>query len=199
MPLYKNNVLFIHIPKTSGTYIEKQLKNYEIGNNFGYVNSMSTYKQHLTFMQYKELYGDIFNNSLIFTIIRNPYDRLYSAYKQRYKSSSDPYLIDMMKSDNFEDFVLNKLEKILHNGNTHKGNITHILPQSNFIQHCMNYVKIIKYENLNSLSTILKDNDLNVDIIFNNTNDNYICNYNDLMINKIQMLYKSDIELYNSL
>lgn len=154
MPFYKNNILFIHIPKTSGTYIENQLKKYEIGENLGYIEHLSTYKQHLTYKQYKELYGEKINEYFIFTIIRNPYDRLYSAYKQYFSSSSDTYLIKMIQSNNFEDFVINKLENILQSKNNYKGNITHILPQSEFIKNSMSNIKLIKYENLNLLSEI---------------------------------------------
>ena len=198
MPFYKNNVLFIHIPKTSGTYIEEKLKKYEIDNNYGYVKSLSTYRQHLTYKQYCEIYGNKINECFIFTIIRDPFDRLYSAYKQRFHSNSDHQLIEMMNSINFEDFVINKLENILNRNNTYKGNITHILPQCEFIKNSMNNVKLIKYDNLNSLSEILTNYNLSTDIKFNNKNK-YINEYSDIMIEKIKFLYKEDFDLYNSL
>ena len=58
----------------------------------------------------------------------------------------------MMTSENFEDFVVNKLSLLIEQSkkNTFKGNITHILPQSNFFinddDHCQ--IHLIKYEKL---------------------------------------------------
>lgn len=84
MPLFtKNNLtsLFIHIPKTGGTSIEKWLG--ERGELTYYSPTapafMSVTPQHLTQTDLEGLMG---TNSwdFSFTIVRNPYDRIESEY-----------------------------------------------------------------------------------------------------------------------
>ena len=53
MPIYKNNIIFIHIPKTGGTYIEKQLENYTSQKLFGYSPKLNAYLQHCYYSEYK--------------------------------------------------------------------------------------------------------------------------------------------------
>lgn len=199
MPLFNNNLLFIHIPKTGGTYLENKLKNYETGDNFGYDNQTLTYKQHYTYNNYLKIYGNEKIKSFeIFTIIRNPYDRLFSAYKQKFKNTSDKNLIIMMESNDFRDFVLNKLENLINNREKqkYKGNISHILPQINFVE---NYnIKKIKYENLENLNKYLKDRGIDTEIKFTNISETYLSEYDYDMKIKIQEIYKEDFNLYNS-
>lgn len=118
----------------------------------------------------RETNGDVF-----FTIIRNPYSRLYSAYNQKNNLSSDPLLKIMMTSENFEDFVVNKLSLLIEQSkkNTFKGNITHILPQSNFFinddDHCQ--IHLIKYEKISTIPTWLNEHN----IIYNGNINFNIC------------------------
>ena len=67
-----NNTLFIHIPKTAGTYIEKILKNEKIVHN---INLINTGTHH----QYLKNYN-LNNYDFTFTFIRNPIDRFISSY-----------------------------------------------------------------------------------------------------------------------
>lgn len=198
MPIYNKNLLFIHIPKTGGTYIENKLKKYDEYNLFGYSNVFQSYLQHFTYIQYIEILKKEINVYNKFTIIRNPYDRLYSAYKQKFNNTSDPYLINMMKSYDFKDFVLNKLENLLINrhNNSYRGNITHILPQTEFIKDCNN-IKIILYENMNELTDYIARFDINEQFEYNNNNNTYIQQYDNDMVLKVNTLYNEDIELYN--
>ena len=195
MPIY-NNVLFIHIPKTAGTYIEDTLKKFEKQQNFGYIKEYKSYKQHFTYNEYVNFYGKFFIDKLnIFTIIRDPYDRLYSAYKQKYSKSSDPKLIEMFKSNDFEDFVLNKLENILNNNNYYLGNIDHILPQTKFIENSTN-LTIFPYKKIHNINNYLIINGIYVDINFVNINNNYLNLYNNDMKKKVMKVYKDDFLLY---
>jgi hypothetical protein len=198
MPIYNKKILFIHIPKTGGTYIENKLKKYDEYNLFGYSNDFQSYLQHFTYIQYIEILKTQINVYNKFTIIRNPYDRLYSAYKQKFNNTSDPYLINMMKSYDFKDFVLNKLENLLINrhNNSYRGNITHILPQIEFIKDCNN-IKIILYEKMNELTDYIARFDINEQFEYNNNNNTYIQQYDNDMVLKVNTLYNEDIELYN--
>ena len=96
MPYFKNdniNILFIHIPKTGGTSLEKYFSNkfkIELNNkslfNFIKTNNknikINSSLQHLTYnkiVQYNnKLFNVDFNNIKIITIVRNPYERIIS-------------------------------------------------------------------------------------------------------------------------
>jgi hypothetical protein len=77
-------VLFIHIPKTGGSSIEKwfgsvarlRLKSPAIPS------FMKCTPQHLRYTDLEELFGDI-NFDCIFSIVRNPYARVESEYRWR--------------------------------------------------------------------------------------------------------------------
>lgn len=91
MPYFYNdkivNILFIHIPKTGGTSVETYLsKKYNIELN---EKSLFIYKKHFMNASYQhQLYINIknnkdffninFNEIFIFTVVRNPYDRIVS-------------------------------------------------------------------------------------------------------------------------
>jgi len=201
MPLYKNNVVFIHIPKTGGTYIEKTLNQYVVDNLFGYSNELNAYLQHCYFSEYKHLINKTGHYNY-FSIIRNPYDRLYSAYKQKFNELSDKHLVNMMESDNFKDFVMNKLEKLLSNTSEYrkyKGNIRHISKQIDFLDKNSNIVQLFLYEHISDISDYLKKYDICATFVFNNENESYKTHYDEEMISKIEKIYEEDIAIYNSL
>lgn len=92
MPILKDKkVLFIHIPKTGGTYVENQFKiNHSLenllltGHNDSIkINEINFHLQHLNFslIVEKGYYSSEFLNSCYkFTFIRNPYTRTLSEY-----------------------------------------------------------------------------------------------------------------------
>ena len=96
--------LFIHIPKTAGISVSNSI--------FGDVKW-----GHRTVNYYKSYYGDeVFNSLYKFCFVRNPYDRLFSAYtflknggiNDQDLAFSQKYLEEYLT---FEDFVLRGLEK----------------------------------------------------------------------------------------
>ena len=108
--------IFIHIPKTAGISVVKSF--------FGDI----TLEGHRSVWFYKQVLGKDLSEFFIFTFVRNPWDRLYSAYKFLQKGGiniHDKNAFDMYLSEynDFEDFVLNGLnEEILFE-------ITHFIPQ----------------------------------------------------------------------
>jgi len=67
-PFDEHRCIFIHITKTGGTSIAQSL--------FGYL------PYHYTAIDYRVIYGaKTFRNYFKFAFVRNPWDRLYSAYK----------------------------------------------------------------------------------------------------------------------
>ena len=96
--------LFFHIPKTAGISISNSI--------YGDIKW-----GHRTVDYYKSYYGDeVFNSMYKFCFVRNPYDRLFSAYTFLKKGGindqdlafSQKHLEEYLT---FEDFVLRALEK----------------------------------------------------------------------------------------
>jgi hypothetical protein len=91
MPYFKNNklnLLFIHIPKTGGTSLEKYLSNkYNIPLNAnslyststtGYQNVSLQHQTYNTLFKKKQKFGINFNDIKMISIVRNPYERIVS-------------------------------------------------------------------------------------------------------------------------
>ena len=96
MKFDNDKVIFIHIPRTAGTYIESQLcKKYNCVNKWPTPNKKNLfglYKikddnyltlQHLTLREMikYQFINKNQENQFIFTLIRNPYQRLISLYE----------------------------------------------------------------------------------------------------------------------
>ena len=95
MPYFKNNdinVLFVHIPKTGGTSCENFFSskfNIPLNTNslYGFkydkklMPDINSSLQHITYnqmVQYSKVLNIDFDNIKIFTIVRNPYERVVS-------------------------------------------------------------------------------------------------------------------------
>lgn len=130
------NTLFIHIPRTAGTYIEELIcESYGIqilwpypdtGVFFGLMKfSENNYfvLQHLTYTEAVNFIGDI----SAFSIIRNPYDRAVSLFH---------YWGGLKKFGTFEKFLSN-LEKMHLNDYEHRG-IQTKNPDFNYLNMCDN-------------------------------------------------------------
>ena len=133
------NLLFVHIPKTGGTSVEKYLSvKYSIELNtkslytkrrdeHGKFHSIIPGKenkplQHIvlhTMIQYNETLNIFFDNTIkIFTVVRNPYDRLVS----------DLFFFDLIKTDSTKDYIYKQFVSYI------KSNVdNHGIPQSLFI------------------------------------------------------------------
>lgn len=116
----KNKCIFFHIPKTGGMSISKSLfGNIEWGHR-----DVDFYINHFG--------KDKFDLFFKFAFVRNPFDRLYSAYNFLQNggiNKRDKTFFDNVLShyQNFDDFVINGLhrEEII--------NWVHFLPQHSFL------------------------------------------------------------------
>ena len=77
----KRQLIFIHIPKTGGTTVEKRLQLTNIDNLYStslFINNRTL--QHMTWDKYVEKYPEKFKLYKTFSIVRNPYHRFISSY-----------------------------------------------------------------------------------------------------------------------
>ena len=97
MIFFKKKIIFVNIPRTGGTFIEKNLWRNEFNEDFtfemndekhllqGFVDKyrnkyQSDGLQHLTLDNIKKIYPNEVKNFFTFCFIRNPYSRIASAY-----------------------------------------------------------------------------------------------------------------------
>jgi hypothetical protein len=199
MPYYENvNVLFIHIPKTGGSVIEAEIRSkYKETLLSGPKNNLLDYPYSELSLQhqfYTTLYEfryklDIkFDNIKIFTVVRNPYDRIISDlfwFKLINKDYTDEQVYNVMKT-NYLD------RKDLDNHNE---------PQYKFITdknlNLIPNIKIFKCELLNKTNDDLnKFLGFDINIIRNDANKNYSKYLNKESISLINEKYKKDFEFF---
>lgn len=119
MPIsYTYNTIFIHIPKCAGTTIEKMLGTATRSEYFSLVpesiNEVNKTPQHYTYLELKNSLSHIdWKNFYLFSVIRNPYQRVVSEYKFReevYLRTERPELnpIDFSTFLNSLDMDINK-------------------------------------------------------------------------------------------
>jgi hypothetical protein len=197
----KEKFIFIHIPKNSGTTMTELLqKTYEDtkllmfcerdGINIG-IDKMHLYHKVID----KFIPKNILDKYIKFCIIRNPYDKLYSAWN---------FIKERHGYNDVNDFIKYKLdENFIYGNEIIPGDArVHYRPQYTFVYDEQNnkFVDfIIRYENLNEdISKLNKKYNLHIPLYDNgNTQKNYINFYNKDSINKINNLYKKDFILLN--
>jgi hypothetical protein len=143
MPIFTNGnrkILFIHIPKSAGSSIER------IGRDKGWEESFSVRGKSLTEAAYykatpQHFHADILRQIFdfkefdsVFTIVRNPYDRLKSEYYWQRDQSMTNLQVDDWVSNIFQRYSENQF--ICDN---------HIRPQVEFLPD-YEHLKILKLE-----------------------------------------------------
>ena len=185
----KKKIIFIHIPKTAGMSLVKSI--------FGDV----TLEGHRSVSFYKQVFGNRYSDFFTFTIVRNPWDRLYSAYKFLQKGGinihdKNAFDIHLSIYKDFEDFVLNGLNKKI------MWKIMHLIPQYEFV--CNKNGKIIvdyvgHFENLDKsvddINDILKS-DFKLEHHNKTDKKDYKDIYTTEMIEKVYQIYQKDIDIF---
>ncbi len=140
MIFFKKKIIFVHIPRSGGTFIEKNLWRSEFNQDFtfkmndekhllqGFVDQyrnkyQSDGLQHLTLNNIQKIYPDELRNFFKFTFIRNPFSRVASAYCEvmRYRKDLRDFLV-IYKDSSFKNF-LRLIKKNQH---------THWMPMNKF-------------------------------------------------------------------
>lgn len=102
--LVETNIIFIHVPKAAGTSISEVLYGQRIGHY-----SLDEYINYLGLKQVEQSY--------VFTVVRDPVERLYSAWKYAVKGGTqdggvhNPMFFKTPEFQDFDSFVQNWLVK----------------------------------------------------------------------------------------
>ena len=164
MPVNREmKIIFIHIPKCAGTSIAKTLdmydKNYppNLDTLYG-ITKQNIVLQSLCLEFYNQYLNDKFiKKCKIFTVVRNPYDRILSDYMWSNRKCSNMY--DFCKL--IENTLKHKSKYSLMSFdiNTHSN---HFLPQYEFINNSeYNINHVFKFENLkNDFEKVFSDKKL---------------------------------------
>ena len=186
---FKSKTIFIHIPKTAGVSLVKAI--------YGDV----TLEGHRSFY-FNSIALNIKNEVYFsFSFVRNPFDRLYSAYKFLNEGGMNhldklAFQTFLSEFEDFEDFILNGLnEKLIYQ-------ITHFIPQHEYL--CDKSGSILvdfigRFENLDK-DILLLSKKLNKNIELNHHNYNSKSDYREVytneMIYKVNQIYQRDMDIF---
>lgn len=190
---HNSKCIFIHIPKCAGSSINQELNLKSVG--FSGHSPASCHRDHLR---------DYFS----FTFVRNPYDRIVSAYKyfrklkrghRWYKRNS--IISDAANKMSFIEFVnhITDFQNLMkrQEGSFESG--IHFQPFSYFLDEPIEYIG--RFENIqNDYHNVLSRINLPVRKLpkINSTNNhNYRKLYIEQTKNTVYNIYKEDIEKYN--
>ena len=82
----REDVIFVHIPKTAGTSIRQS---FHLNRTRGYLGDLY-FTKHLTAREIKKYLGEErYNSARSFAFVRNPWDRFYSWYRFLYRKNRD--------------------------------------------------------------------------------------------------------------
>ena len=182
----KHQCIFVHITKSAGTSVAKSL--------FGEL------PYHYTASQYRVIFGRRrFNSYYKFAFVRNPWDRLYSAYSYLkgggWDEKDQAWCDDNISHiTDFNDFVLNWLNS------SRLDSHIHFWPQSKFLCDSRGNPMIDRLYYFETLEPDFSHitSKLELDSMLQKTNaskrGSYRDIYNSESIRKIRTLYKQDIE-----
>ena len=169
-----NSILFVHIPKTAGSSISKILDE----NNLD--NWKREWPRHHDPYSYLKEANLIDERVFSFSVVRNPYTRTYSCYKQ-YNKTNQTDISFAQYLDNIKQGKISTISPLLH------------IPQSFYImdQDNLQVERLYKFENLKEL-----EDELGWELGFYNVGnyvvESYIEDYTDKEINMVQDFYSSD-------
>lgn len=191
MPKYfkKDGIIFIHVPKAAGTSIAKSLYGKTI--------------THLPASFFSEVDKEFYESSYSFSVVRNPYTRLYSAYNFAKLGGTENIRISNRKKyrkelKTFEQFVkewlpkknLLKIDKVFQ-------------PQHHFLTKNGKIIvkEIFKMEEIHKCESRLSEL-TGRNIKFGNENridssSNPLNFYDEKMIEIVNNLYAEDFKLFN--
>jgi chondroitin 4-sulfotransferase 11 len=197
--------IFVHIPKTAGintiNYFKREKGN--VTTSVTVINHVPTYIDGIIDISKLNIMNKNinFDTSFLFTFVRNPYNRVMSAYNYLFHSKTKtglhlPYKKIIAKyqksNDHNETFLL-----FMKDIETHKKTIVHFVPQYEFITHndeiLVNYVG--KFENYENDMKALFPQYVNTGIVLNKS-EQIIKELTSETKKIIYNAYKKDFELF---
>ena len=174
-----DKVLFVHIPKTAGSSISKIL------NDNGLDNWKREYPRHHDPYFYLKDNNEIDDKVFSFSVVRNPYTRTYSCYKQFNKANRTDI--------SFITYLNNILEKKIsaHTPLLHLPQSFYVVGQGKNIQ----VTKLYKFENLKELEQDL-DWEIGSYNVGDYTKEMYRGAYTDIAIDIVKKLYTTDFSVF---
>lgn len=120
---------FIHVPKTGGSAIESTFAEYQWGANLPFRTMEQRlgcpYLHPCVFWHNPSIFQKIYQGKLCFGVLRNPIDRLISAYKWQNLPDNVQVMNDTIEKWLRDDYPKNTF--CYHN---------HLCPQHVFLRHC---------------------------------------------------------------
>ena len=158
---HKRKIIFIHVPKTGGTSIERTLNLMNGRNGYGVIKHAAF--QHFCWNEFKELLGeDIYNKYFKFSIVRNPYQRIISEYFW-----CDIPGIGFKSNQSMDDF-LNYAEEIVSKQNWYETIYhDHFIPQTTYLfdnNDNLMIDKLFRFEKYQEVCDFLKKK-FNTDVV----------------------------------
>jgi hypothetical protein len=169
-----DSILFVHIPKTAGSSISKILDEKNLDN---WKREWPRHHDPYSYLKEANLVDErVFS----FAVVRNPYTRTYSCYKQ-YNKTNQTDISFAQYLDNIRQGKISTISPLLH------------IPQSFYImdQDDLQVERLYKFENLKEL-----EDELGWELGFYNVGnymvESYIQEYSDEAIKMVQDFYSSD-------
>ena len=203
----KKVYIFVHIPRTSGTFLKQQITNsnhdnpniifckHQLDRN-SFPNNFKG--QHATIFDLKKKFSpENYNKIQFFTIVRNPYDRLYSLWK---------FLVNRMdiykqlpldrKPDTFEKFVEEYCEGYYEGHCVFQSQLYFLKGEQ------LDKIKIIKYEERDKIDEFLRCNKVKTSETIVNASppafpENYKEAYTEDMKDMVYKKLKEEFDLFN--
>lgn len=184
----EHNFIFLHVPKTGGTSIEKALDSHYDIDRFDYHfwhEESKHWSVHFTLQEmirYKQIKKPV-NKYFVFSVVRNPWERIVSAARWRQMDLEEFYF-------KTKSIPLKKLDHDRHK-----------LPQTDFMKIDQNIHAdfIGRFENLNSDWLKICER-LDIEITLPHTNQSQHTSYQDYYSPKMKDIiykeYKEEIKLF---
>ncbi|WP_175631948.1 sulfotransferase family 2 domain-containing protein [Virgibacillus siamensis] len=190
--LLERNVIFVHVPKTAGNGIVKSL--------FGGYDELN----HFTIHDFKKINKNYFAEAYKIGFVRNPWDRLVSAFFYLKQGGSSPldqeFRKKYLKDITFEEFVY-KLKENSYRNKIFKW--VHFTPQHKFLCNDQGEIQVDylgRYETLTNdfenLKMVFQIPNIRLDKHNTSKHKDYWDYYNYEMMKIVEEVYKDDVEIF---
>lgn len=191
-----NNLNYIRIPKAASTSMSKVM----LEKKYPSLNQKDITEAQINFLTDVNLQSEALNAAVYFTIVRNPFARLVSVYRDMFENPEHyiyrDYLFGILPQQiSFSDFVerINRIPDRLKD--------QHIRPQHSFLKYYKQRnlgVKVFKLEESEPLNQFLNQYDLILPHINRSLEPyDYRSYYNASTLDTVREIYRVDITEFN--